>query len=96
MLERAGTDLLLLIADDGVGFDVRGLRNRSGEVMTVGLRGMEERVQALGGSITIDSAPALGTEICARFPLQDAARAFSPAESRPTSFAKRTSSVSSG
>lgn len=96
MLERAGADLLLLIADNGIGFDVSGLRNRSGEVMTVGLRGMEERVQALGGSITIDSAPALGTEICARFPLQEAARAFSPAESRPTSFAKRTSSVSSG
>ncbi len=96
LLERTGADLLLLIADDGVGFDVRGLRNRAGEAMTVGLHGMEERVQALGGSITIDSAPALGPEICVRFPLQEAARTFSPTESRPTSFAKRTSSVSSG
>jgi len=30
---------------------------------------MEERVQAVGGSITIDSAPDLGTAICARIPI---------------------------
>jgi signal transduction histidine kinase len=30
---------------------------------------MEERVQAMGGSITIDSAPDLGTAICARIPI---------------------------
>lgn len=96
MLERTGSDLILLIADDGVGFDVRGLRKGAAGTITLGLRGMEERVQAVGGSITIDSAPALGTEICARFPLQEAARTFAPADSRPTSLAKRTSSMSSG
>ena len=37
---------------------------------TLGLRGMEERAQAVGGTITIDSAPALGTEICARLPIK--------------------------
>jgi PAS domain S-box-containing protein len=68
-LERVVSDLILLITDDGAGFDARMLRSSSG-VATLGLRGMEERAQAVGGSITIDSAPALGTEICARFPIK--------------------------
>lgn len=63
-LERTGADLVLLIADDGVGFDLSVLRSGAA---TLGLRGMEERVQALGGLITIDSRASFGTEICARF-----------------------------
>jgi signal transduction histidine kinase len=38
---------------------------------TLGLRGMEERAQAVGGTLTVDSAPRLGTQICASFPLAD-------------------------
>ena len=68
-LERVGSDLILLISDDGVGFNLSVLRNGAA---TLGLRGMEERVQALGGVITIDSAPSLGTEICARLPIRGA------------------------
>ncbi|HEU4433140.1 MAG TPA: PAS domain S-box protein [Pyrinomonadaceae bacterium] len=68
-LERVVSDLILLITDDGAGFDARMLRSVSGTA-TLGLRGMEERAQAVGGTITIDSAPALGTEICARFPIK--------------------------
>jgi PAS domain S-box-containing protein len=66
-LERNGSDLVLGISDDGAGFDLSVLRNSAA---TLGLRGMEERVQALGGLITINSAPSLGTEICARFPIR--------------------------
>jgi PAS domain S-box-containing protein len=68
-LERVVSDLILLITDDGAGFDARLIRTGSG-MATLGLRGMEERAQAVGGTITIDSAPALGTEICARFPIK--------------------------
>ena len=68
-LERVVSDLILLITDDGAGFDARTLRAGAG-VLTLGLRGMEERAQAVGGTITIDSAPALGTEICARLPIK--------------------------
>lgn len=95
-LERTESDLILLITDDGVGFDIRDLRKGAAGTITPGLRGIEERAQAVGGSITIDSATALGTEICACFPLQEATRTFAPAKSRPTSLAKRTSSMSSG
>ena len=65
-LEKTGADLVLLISDDGVGFELSVLRNGAA---TLGLRGMEERVQALGGLITINSGPSLGTEICARIPM---------------------------
>jgi PAS domain S-box-containing protein len=68
-LERVVSELILLITDDGAGFDARMLRSSS-STATLGLRGMEERAQAVGGTITIDSAPALGTEICVRFPIK--------------------------
>ena len=67
LLERNNGELSLSISDDGVGFDLGVLRSSAA---TLGLRGMEERVQALGGTITIDSAPAMGTTICARFPVR--------------------------
>lgn len=66
VLERVGQDLILLISDDGAGFDMKALRTSAG---TLGLRSMEERVQAMGGSITIDSEPHSGTAICARLPI---------------------------
>lgn len=70
-LERVLSDLILLISDDGAGFDARSLRN--GAAGTLGLRGMEERAQAVGGTIIIDSAPKVGTEICVRFPIREEA-----------------------
>jgi PAS domain S-box-containing protein len=68
-LERAGDYLLLVIGDDGVGFDVKTVRAAGPTTATLGLRGMEERAQAIGGTLMIDSAAALGTQICASFPL---------------------------
>jgi PAS domain S-box-containing protein len=67
-LERTGSELLLVIGDNGSGFDVKEMRSSSG-APTLGLRGMEERAQAVGGTLTIDSAPGLGTQICASFPV---------------------------
>lgn len=70
-LERTESQMMLLISDDGVGFDVSKLRNAGS---TLGLHGMEERVRALGGLITIASSPSVGTEICVRFPICGGAR----------------------
>ncbi|MCA1577576.1 MAG: PAS domain S-box protein [Acidobacteria bacterium] len=67
-LERTGSELLLVIGDNGSGFDVKQMRSASG-APTLGLRGMEERAQAVGGTLTIDSAPGLGTQVCASFPV---------------------------
>ena len=68
-LERTGDELMLVIGDDGVGFDPEAVRAAETASATWGLTGMEERAQALGGTLTIDSAPSLGTQICAIFPL---------------------------
>ena len=81
LLETTGPDLILQVTDNGRGFDVNALRNSPARTATLGLLGMGERVQAVGGTITIESVPELGTEICARFPIDATTRAFSRAES---------------
>ncbi len=60
----AGADSLRLsVEDSGRGFDPAA-RAGAGH----GLRGMEERVAALGGSLTITSAIGRGTQLCAQIP----------------------------
>lgn len=53
----------LVVKDDGRGFDVA---NRVGK--GYGLTGMHERVDALGGSLSIDSRPDEGTEVSVTLP----------------------------
>ncbi|MFZ4538848.1 ATP-binding protein [Propionivibrio sp.] len=58
-LQCRGDHLLLTIADDGCGLPAA----ICGERKCHGLLGMRERVNMLGGSIAIDSAPGRGTHI---------------------------------
>ena len=67
-LSKAEGALCLSRKDDGVGFNVEGLRNRAPRVATLGLISMQERAHAAGGTVDIDSAPSRGTEV--RFSLQ--------------------------
>ncbi len=67
-LRRIHGDVVLVVEDDGVGFDVLRARRRAGRRPTLGLTGMSERICTIGGSIEITSAPGRGTRICARFP----------------------------
>jgi signal transduction histidine kinase len=48
---------ILEIADDGIGFDPSAVQGRGG----LGLRGMAERVEQLGGQLRIKSEPGAGT-----------------------------------
>ena len=50
---------LLQLADDGVGFDPAATPNGGG----MGLAGMAERVEQLGGRLVVDSEPGQGTEV---------------------------------
>jgi len=61
--------LLLSVRDDGQGFDVAEALHRAATGRHLGLLGMRERVEALGGRLEIDSAPGQGTEIRASVPL---------------------------
>ncbi|MBN3041269.1 MAG: sensor histidine kinase [Candidatus Omnitrophica bacterium] len=54
--------LLLLIEDNGKGFDLAGYLNQFDPTKT-GLRGIKERLDILGGSFSIDSAQGSGTKL---------------------------------
>lgn len=68
-LHQRPSELELTIQDDGIGFDVDSTIGRSVGDMSLGLVGMQERVQLAGGWIKIQSNPSLGTEIRVYFPL---------------------------
>jgi GAF domain-containing protein len=60
-LERRDGNLLLSVRDDGVG----GADAARGS----GIVGLNDRVEALGGSLRVDSSPGEGTQIIAQLPL---------------------------
>jgi PAS domain S-box-containing protein len=60
-------EVVLTVQDDGVGFDVAAARARAVQGGSVGVLGMQERVELLGGQFTLRSAPGEGTTIQARF-----------------------------
>jgi signal transduction histidine kinase len=65
-LEEGERRLALTVRDDGRGFDPGAAAHRS---RRLGLTSMEERATALGGTLTIDSAPGEGTTISLEVPL---------------------------
>ena len=64
------------IRDHGVGFDTSN--NSRGNSSGLGLIGMRERVETLGGSLTIDSAPGSGVKLKAEIPLNNHKQTPSP------------------
>ncbi|PDW04257.1 PAS domain-containing sensor histidine kinase [Candidatus Viridilinea mediisalina] len=58
--------LMLRVDDMGQGFDLEEVRTNK---YTGGLSGMQERVQLIGGTITIEAALGMGTHIIAELPL---------------------------
>jgi len=62
-LESADGGIKLVVADDGTGFDPKTVRNAYDGKTGLGLRSMRERVEASGGSFTLQSAPGKGVEI---------------------------------
>lgn len=56
--------LLFEVADDGAGFDMT-----SGAQRGHGFVNMNDRVGAIGGAVTVTSAPGKGTKISGRIPL---------------------------
>jgi len=64
VLQRRGETVRLGIRDNGIGFDTQVKKQAS-----YGMSNMEERVNELGGSLNIASAPGKGTRIEIRVPL---------------------------
>jgi two-component system sensor histidine kinase UhpB len=71
-LARRGTDVELVIEDDGAGFDVGAeLSDRS---RGLGLFGMQERAAYIGGTVSIVSTPGRGTTVAVTVPIAEASR----------------------
>jgi len=66
-LWQDGVSVHGLLHDDGVGFEVEQILGRTGR-QGLGLLGIQERVEALGGTFQISSAPGQGTTLQVTLP----------------------------
>jgi signal transduction histidine kinase len=69
LLEQSAGKVHCSIWDDGVGFDVSTVLTRRGDP-GLGLRGIQDRVVSLGGTLQIVSAPGRGTKLLATIPVE--------------------------
>lgn len=68
LLERRDQKLVVVVEDDGQGFDLAAVRARPLE-KRLGLAGMEERGSLIGATLTIETAPGAGTTMFLEVPL---------------------------
>ena len=69
-LQKMGEAICMTITDDGKGFQTeRVVRAKQGK--RLGLLGMRERLEIVGGNFTVTSAPGKGTTVLAQIPLLD-------------------------
>lgn len=64
--------LYVTVKDDGTGFSSRGLgKGNNPKGSGLGMKTMRERAEALGGTLRLDSAPGIGTNIEVKIPLKE-------------------------
>jgi signal transduction histidine kinase len=66
-LNQSEEEVRLDIRDDGIGFDVAAARGRALRGGSVGLLGMQERVELVSGQFVVESRPGRGTTVLVRF-----------------------------
>lgn len=66
LLERRDGSAVLIIEDDGIGFNLKNTKNK---YKCIGLIGMQERAALIGGSFEIETAPGKGTTVFVRVPI---------------------------
>lgn len=75
ILQKGPERLMIIIEDNGQGFEVGkvlNMENRvSGQVTSLGLYGMIERAELIGGNLLIESEPGQGTTIYLTVPLTE-------------------------
>jgi signal transduction histidine kinase len=69
VLQHRDDALHLSVRDEGAGFDMEAVRRAGNSSEHVGLGGMRERIELLGGTIHIRSRPDEGTLLVVRVPL---------------------------
>ena len=69
LLERRAEQVLLIVEDDGRGFDAPALLRAPATQGKLGLLGIQERAALAGGSVEFESRPGAGTTLFVRLPL---------------------------
>ncbi len=69
LLEVRDSSVVAIVEDDGKGFDIKQDSDLNSVKNQLGLYGMYERAELIGGSITIESQPGMGTTIFVEAPL---------------------------
>lgn len=69
LLERRGSEVAMIVEDDGRGFEIEDIRKDASRGM--GLMGMRERAATLGGDVQVEARPGSGTTVFVRLPLRD-------------------------
>ncbi|MBP9904987.1 MAG: response regulator [Rhodoferax sp.] len=67
-LGREGDEMVLLVQDDGLGFDLPAMHERAVAGGSLGVLGMQERATLIGGQLDIESVPGQGTTLTLRCP----------------------------
>ena len=67
---KASNSTCMTMADDGIGFDVEHKMNAKGTTR-LGLLGMRERVDMVGGTLRVESVAGKGTTVRAWIPLDE-------------------------
>lgn len=82
-LSKNSEEMILRIADDGVGFDPATARQQAAHGQSMGLLSMEERMKLVGGEFSITSRPGEGTEVVVRCPFAPGDSPSSPSVTTP-------------
>ena len=69
VLHRGGDHLQAIIEDDGRGFDFGKATSLASANGRLGLLGIQERLSFIGGSLSVESAPACGATLIVRVPI---------------------------
>jgi len=70
LLQMHHRHLSVIVEDDGRGFDVQRVLDQEAGRSKLGLYGMRERAELIGGSLDIESEPGAGTTVYLRVPLE--------------------------
>lgn len=74
VLTRRGTVFSAIVEDDGIGFDLKSVGRRGWKGERLGLLDMEERAEAIGGRLAVESGSKRGTIVRLEVPLNSETR----------------------
>ena len=71
VLQQTGNDLQVTVQDDGIGFDLERISDRSNNEGGFGIFSIQERMEGLGGAMEIRTEPEHGCTVLLSLPLND-------------------------